>query len=228
MRSIGVPAALGFNYSKWDSLDVSDSEDEDGKDTAAILQQQREISEAADAQQKLRALINEHQSGKPLEPPDEVKDILDEPLWCDQPGNVSAAEAADQGPAESSHQQGAGQQAAAPGGGGGASAFSKKTVAPVSACAAVAEVPRARAQRRDFSDWDKLKLDDSDSDDVADKGEGGRGVGAGKPPEEVEKLRQLMQLQEGLNKMKEDRERRHALIQRREQRILERDGTGHT
>ena len=44
-----------------------------------------------------------------------------------------------------------------------------------------------------------------------------------KPPAEVEKLRQLMQLQEGLNKMRKDREDRHKKIEQHEQRILERD-----
>ena len=62
----------GINYSKWDSLEVSDSEDEEDAASRAVLaQEHREMEEAAASQRKLRELITEHESGKPLEPPED-------------------------------------------------------------------------------------------------------------------------------------------------------------
>jgi hypothetical protein len=78
---------------------------------------------------------------------------------------------------------------------------------------------RAGGKRRDFADWDKLKLDGSDSDETRVVTE----VPA-RPPAEIEKMRQLMQLQEGLSKMRKEREQRQQKIREMEQRILERDG----
>jgi len=206
----------GINYSKWDSLEVSDSEDEEDAASRAVLaQEHREMEEAAASQRKLRELITEHESGKPLEPPEEVRDILEEPLWCDEPGSVGV-------PADVAHQRaGAGaDQAAASARQDGGGAGAPQTGAPGAGRSSAGGVPPARAagKRRDFADWDKLTLDDSDgeADVVAET--------PPRPPAEVEKMRQLMQLQEGLSKMRKDRELRQQQIREREQRILERDG----
>ena len=45
--------AVGINYSKWDTLDVSGSEDEEGDgelSKTALIQQHRELTEASEAQ----------------------------------------------------------------------------------------------------------------------------------------------------------------------------------
>ncbi len=218
--------AVGINYSKWDALDVSDSEEEAEPDRAssrtALAQQHRELTEAAAAQQRLRQLINEHASGKPLEPPEEIRDILDEPLWCDEPGSVGGASAGAPHRADEQNDPGraAGHGAAAhessgQGSSNGIGTPSSKAVALAPASTGTL----ATTRRRGFADWDKLKLEDSDEEERAEKKESGET----RPPAEVDKLRQLMQLQEGLSKMRTDREQRHKKIQQHEERILERD-----
>jgi len=238
--------ATGLNYSKWDGLEVSD-EDEDGdEDRAGLVQQHRELSEATDAQQKLRKLLNDtkaaQQSGKPLEPPEEVRDILAEPLWCDDPRNKDAhgiahgnAEAASRRPKVSAHQPVALQVTDEPGGAEHAEIFSQPSA---SRAEDTMKKTSCSSKRRGFAEWDKLKLDESDDEEgkeeAAEVGRGGSGSGAGgggevvravaRPPAEVKKLQQLMQLQEGLSKMRKDREDRHKQIAMRENRILQRDG----
>jgi hypothetical protein len=190
---------MAVDYSKWDALDVSDSEEEQEDDSAsgraALAQQHRELTEAAAAQQRLRELINEHKSGKPLEPPEEVRDILDAPLWCDEPLNISAPSsryASDaplhEGPTPLQQEAAAARCTDA----GDVQASTKTCAATAPASAgSLATVPKA-GRRRDFADWDKLKLDDSDEEGArVDELSEGR-VGC-KPPAEVEKLRQLMQ-----------------------------------
>jgi hypothetical protein len=215
--------AVGINYSKWDALDVSDSEEDAEPDRAssraALAQQHRELTEAAAAQQRLRQLISEHASGKPLEPPEEIRDILDEPLWCDEPGSVGGETAGAPHRADALHDQGraAGHGAAvreSTGQGTCGDTPSSKAAAPAPASAGTL----ATTRRRDFADWDKLKLEDDDEDRAETK----ESVET-RPPAEVDKLRQLMALQEGLSKMRKDRELRHKKIQQHEQRILERD-----
>ena len=205
--------AAGINYSKWDSLEVSDSEDdEEATSKAALVQQHCEMEQAAAAQRKLRELIDEHKSGKPLEPPEEVRDILDEPLWCDEPRDAAAPANAK---GERAHAQHAGvDPTPARSRQDGGAAVQALAGAPGSM-----QQARAGGKRRDFADWDKLKLDGSDSDETRVVTE----VPA-RPPAEIEKLRQLMQLQEGLSKMRKDREQRQQKILEMEQRILERDG----
>jgi hypothetical protein len=206
--------AIGINYSKWDTISVSNSEDEEDDDSkATLLQRHRDLEEVAESQKKLRTLIDEHQSGKPLEPPEEIRDILAEPFWCDEPGDIDAEV---QKLRQSDHLNGSEQQPV--------------EQAKTDTCKCIQTLPKDvvsagrsssaaanRGKRRDFADWDKLKLDDTD-----DEGEEGK-ESQKPPPAEVEKLRQLMQLQEGLNKMRKDREERQRQIQLREQRILERE-----
>ncbi len=202
-RRHGPAMAAGINYSKWDSLEVSDSEDEEeATSKAALVQQHCEIEQTAAAQRKLRELIDEHNSGKPLEPPEEVRDILEEPLWCDEPRDAAA-------PANAARERAHAQRA------GGDTTPARSRQDGGTAVQALAGAPgsmqqaRTGRKRRDFADWDKLKLDDSESDEK-------RVVAAARPraaPEhlpapEIEKMRQLMQLQEGLSKMRKDREQR--------------------
>ena len=218
-RRHGPAMAAGINYSKWDSLEVSDSEDEEeATSKAALVQQHCEIEQTAAAQRKLRELIDEHNSGKPLEPPEEVRDILEEPLWCDEPRDAAA-------PANAARERAHAQRA------GGDTTPARSRQDGGTAVQALAGAPgsmqqaRTGRKRRDFADWDKLKLDDSESDEK-------RVVAAARPraaPEhlpapEIEKMRQLMQLQEGLSKMRKDREQRQQKIREMEQRIQERDG----
>ena len=207
----------GINYSKWDNLEVSDSEDEEDAHSREMLKtQHKEVEEAADAQRKLRELINEHQSGKPLEAPEEVRDILNEPFWCDEPEKMAAEVAARRA---SPNCEVADQPTSSTDKGAASVSRSQVSESSVKATADVKVVPSG-GRRRDFADWDKLKLDE-DSDDESKLPQQ-----AAKPPDAVEKVQQLMQLQEGLNKMRKDREERQRQIQEREQRILERDGLG--
>jgi hypothetical protein len=151
--------AAGINYSKWDSLEVSDSEDEEeATSKAALVQQHCEIEQTAAAQRKLRELIDEHNSGKPLEPPEEVRDILEEPLWCDEPRDAAA-------PANAARERAHAQRA------GGDTTPARSRQDGGTAVQALAGAPgsmqqaRTGRKRRDFADWDKLKLDDSESDE---------------------------------------------------------------
>jgi len=217
--------AVGINYAKWDSLDVSGSEDEedDGEfSKAALIQQHRELTEASEAQQKLRKHIADldeaHRGGKQLEPPEELRDILEEPFWCDAEGNIGGNQDVQRNSASTEHQNGKGQQRAATKGAGSddpAEPISSKPSCPDDAAPSIVNL--APGKRRDYSEWDKLKLED-DSEEVGGK------VEQKKTPAEVEKLRQLIQLQEGLNKMRKDREESQKKVQLLEKRMLERDG----
>ena len=217
--------ALGINYSKWDSLDVSGSEDEEGDgelSKAALIQQHRELTEASEAQQKLRKHIAEldeaHRGGKQLEPPEELRDILEEPFWCDAEGNIGGNQNVQRTSVSTEHQNGKEQQRAEKKGVGSddpTEPISSKPSCPDDAAPSIVNL--GAGKRRDFSEWDKLKLEDDS------EGEEGK-MEQKKTPAEVEKLRQLIQLQEGLNKMRKDREESQKKVQLLEKRMLERDG----
>ena len=235
-RSRHSVAMAGISYAKWDALSVSNSEEEpDGDDRlesrAGLAEEHRKLAELVESQQKLRALIDEHKSGKPLQPPEEVRDILEAPLWCDEPDAYREWEAKHLAktrgrvalqtttPAGASGQPRAGEGAHAGEGGVAPPAPSSAGAAGTGKSAATTAVAH-RAKRRDFAEWDKLKLDDDADDEEGNQDKVGS---SDTQPAEAEKLRQLMQLQDGLQKMRKAREERHRQIHLREQRIADRE-----